>query len=65
MLDKRALSDELTEAFICKEYADACGVMEYDFREKAVDKYRNDPIFHNRVKYATAFVMNIVGKHEK
>lgn len=63
-MDKRALQQDLIEAFICKEYADSHGVMECDFRDKAVDKYRNDPIFHNRVKYAAAFVMNIVSKHE-
>lgn len=64
-LDKEAFRNDLLEAMVCREYSDRYGVMEWDFRGKAVEKYRNDPVFHARVSYAVAHIMSIVDKHFK
>lgn len=64
MSDQRKLEDELTNGFICREYADFYGVMDYDFKEKAIEKYRSDPRFNARVKYAVSGIMALVVKYD-
>jgi len=64
-IDKSAFYDELLEGFICREYVDRFGPMEWDFKEKAIDRYRNDPIFHNRVQQVTGQIMMLEGKHKR
>ena len=65
MIDEKALYNDLLEIFVAREYADRFGIIECNFREKAVEKYRNDPIFHGRVKLIIACIMDLVNKHEK
>lgn len=64
-LDKAAFYDELLEGFICREYVDRFGPLEWDFKAKAIERYRNDPIFHNRVQQVTGHIMMLLGKHKR
>lgn len=65
MIDKNALHDELTNAFIRYQYR-----IENPFPSPTetpaamILQYRNDPIFHNKVESIVCGVMAIVGKHE-
>lgn len=64
MIDKRALQNELTEAFIQYQYT-----LEHPFSlpgepmEALRLKYMNDPIFHNKVDSMVCRVMFIVIRH--
>jgi hypothetical protein len=59
----RAIEIDLTDAFILMEYADQVGIMDTAFKDKAIEKYRNDPVYLNRVKSLVTGVMQIVTKH--
>ena len=64
MIDKRALHDELTEAFIVYQHRlDQPFPSATDTKEAMIQKYMNDPIFHARVASLVSGVMQIVGKH--
>ena len=64
MLDKRALHDELTEAFIVYQHR-----LEQPFpsatetKEAMIQKYMSDPLFHAKVASLVSGVMQIVSKH--
>lgn len=63
MVDKHAIANDLTEAFIKYQYrlenpmpTDTEGI-------DGVEQYRNNPIFHRKVDSLVAGVMAIIGKH--
>jgi len=64
MFDKKALHDDLTDAFIVYQHR-----LEQPFpsatetMETMVQKYRNDPLFHARVASLVSGVMRLVSKH--
>lgn len=62
-VDMKHLHDALTEGFVCREYTDRYGPMDYDFRQKAVSLYHNDSMFHNRVCSVVSSVLVLVEKH--
>jgi hypothetical protein len=58
-----AIREELTKAFIIREYADRIGIMKSGFEDEAYRKYLNDPTFHARVQLVVAGIMQIVQEH--
>lgn len=65
MVDKKSLHRDLIDGFILREYADFFGVMDCDFREKAIKRYMNDPRFHARVQSVVCEVLRLVDIHDK
>ena len=64
MIDKRALHDELTEAFIGYQHRlDQPFPSATESPEAIRLKYMNDPIFHAKVASLVSGVMHIVSKH--
>ncbi len=63
-MSKKALYDDLIEAFINYQYR-----LEHpmpnatETEETRILKYRNDPIFHAKVESLAAGVMHIIDKH--
>ena len=65
MIDKNALHDELTEAFIGYQQRLDCPMPEPGESPEMIRlKYRTDPVFASRVRCLVAGVMVIVDKHE-
>ena len=64
MIDKIALSNDLTEAFVNYQYR-----LEHPMPSATetpatmIEKYRSDPLFHTRVKSLVSGVMQIIEKH--
>ena len=68
-MDKRKLSDELTELNILALY-DFMAPLDYtsgitaemlkNRRDDAIKRYHNDPVFHNRIKVLVARTFNII-----
>lgn len=66
MLDLQAISDELTKAFILKEYSERIPVFKIaNFEEEAMELYRNDNTFNHRVRKTIAVILQIIEKHNK
>lgn len=64
MIDKKALSDALTKAFIGYQHRLDCPMpIPHETEEMIILKYRTDPIFHAKVKSLVSGVMQIVGEH--
>ncbi|MBS7349215.1 MAG: hypothetical protein KIG95_03485 [Comamonas sp.] len=64
MIDKKALSDALTKAFIGYQHRLDCPMpIPHETEEMTILKYRTDPIFHAKVKSLVSGVMQIVGEH--
>lgn len=64
-MDKQALHDELTEAFIFYQQRLDCPFPgPDDTKDMIILKYRTDPIFGAKVRSIVAGVMHIVSKHE-
>lgn len=63
-LNKRALYDELVDAFIVYQHR-----LEHPFptasetKEDIIQRYMNDPLFHARVSSLVSGVMCIIDKH--
>ena len=63
-MDKQALREELTDAFIVYQYRlDQPFPSATETREAMILKYRNDPLFHAKVTSMVSGVMYIVSKH--
>ena len=62
-INYRALQDELTKRFIFREYTDS-NPMTYDMQERAINAYRNDYRFYNRINTIVAGVIHTVRKYE-
>ena len=63
-MDKRALHDELTDAFMHYQHGlDQPFPSATETHESIIRKYRTDPIFHARVASLVSGVMCIVDKH--
>lgn len=64
MIDKRALAEDLTDAFIEYQHRlDFPMPSPTETKEAVILKYRNDPMFHAKVNSLVAGVMRIVSKH--
>ena len=64
MIDKKALADDLTEAFINYQHRLDCPMPSATETKAAIIlKYRSDPLFHAKVDSLVAGVMQIVSKH--
>lgn len=64
MIDKRALAEELTEAFINYQHRLDCPMPSAtETKESIILKYRTDYIFHAKVDSLVSGVMQIVSKH--
>lgn len=64
MIDKKALSDALTEAFIGYQHRLDCPLpTPHETEEMIILKYKTDPIFHTKVRSLVSGVMRIVNKH--
>lgn len=64
MIDKKALSDDLTKAFIGYQHRLDCPMpIPHETEEMLILKYRTDPIFHAKVESLVSGVMRIVGEH--
>lgn len=64
MIDKRALANDLTEAFITYQHRldfpiPSCS----ETRDSIIMKYNSDPIFHAKVEALVYGVMQILSKH--
>lgn len=61
MLDKRKLEDELTKGFIYHEYSLHRSTFDMTgYEQKAIEMYRNDPIFNRRVRSIVSRVLATV-----
>lgn len=65
IIDEEALYNDLRELFLARLYADHFGIIEWDFRKKAIEKYQNDHIFHEKVRLIVASIMDLINKHQK
>lgn len=64
MIDKKALSDALTVAFIGYQHRLDCPMpIPHETEEMIILKYRTDPLFHAKVESMVSGVMRIVGEH--
>ena len=64
MIDKKALQDALTNAFIGYQHRLDCPMpIPHETEEMIILKYRTDPSFHAKVKSLVSGVMRIVGEH--
>lgn len=64
MIDKIALLDALTKAFIGYQHRLDCPMpIPHETEEMTILKYRTDPIFHAKVRALVSGVMQIVGEH--
>lgn len=62
-INYRALQDELTEGFILRECLDGNPTTR-DMQERAINAYKNDYRFYNRINTIVAGVIRTVRKHE-
>lgn len=63
MIDFTGMHDELTKSFILREYQERIPQLTMDFEQKAIELYRNDPIFHNRVDHLVSAIMVIIQRY--
>ena len=65
MINKDALYNELLDSLIMNTHGrSSLDGMDHDFREKALQRYRNDAIFHADVQGFAQGVMALITKHE-
>lgn len=62
-MDMESLRRDLTEGFVQREYHAQINPLLLDCKEAAIHLYRNDPMFHARVKSVVSGVMQIVQKY--
>ena len=73
MINKVKLREELLELLISAEYEKAnplnlfrCTASDInDRKDKALEMYRNDPVFHTRIESLVLWIMQIVDACEK
>jgi len=66
MIDKNKLHTDLTDLFITYQYRLDCPMpSKTETKEAIILKYRNDPLFHNKVNALVAAVMFTVNKIER
>lgn len=64
MIDKRALADDLTDAFVNYQHRLDCPMPSAtETKESIILKYRSNPIFRAKVDSLVAGVLQIVSKH--
>lgn len=60
---REALLDALLEGLIVREYQVLNPQLTVDFKERAIDSYRMDGVFHARVQALTYGIMALVDKY--
>jgi len=62
---KKALYEELQEGIILNLYGRiTVGTMTHDFKERAIEYYMNNPIFHAEAKGMAHAIMALIERHQ-